>query len=704
MSDTLTGEAYARFLRIPPPIGSPYSLPIPGSEKEGRTPIYRHWRFVNRPLLKSMNPRILTVHDCFEDAVRKFRNNRCLGSRSWNVASQSYDDYKFITYGEVAIRKGNFGKGLVELHQNLGITDEKYGVGIWSQNRPEWQIADLACMSQSLYSVSLYDTLGPEATEHIIVNSDLVCVISSIDHISALLKLAPRVPKLKLIICFDSLDDGERPGSSKKIILNDIAKDSNIKIYSMKEVEALGVNSKIPFNPPRPNDLITINYTSGTSGIPKGVALTHANAMAGICSARTIATTLPSETLISYLPLAHIFERVAEQGCFMVGSSIGYFRGDVLGLVDDMKTLHPAGFVGVPRLFNRFGSVIRARTVEATDFSGMIARHIINAKIAKLELPPGQATVKHLIYDYILARKLRTSVGLENLNCMVTGSAPLDPNVMQFLRAAFARPFCQGYGLTETYALGTCQHANDFTVGNCGMVAPSLEICLQSIPEMEYLVTDSPYPRGELLIRGHSVFREYHKDPAETQRALLPDGFFRTGDIAEIDNLGRIKIIDRLKNVLKLAQGEYLSPERIENVFLGSSNLFTQVYVHGDSTQSFLVALCGIDPSSFAPYASKILSRNIAAEDIEAVREAARDIKVRKAVINDLDRLGRKNKFNSFERVRNVWLEVEPFTIWNELLTPTLKLKRAQTAKKYRAEIDALYAESLAEETPRAKL
>ncbi|POS85977.1 hypothetical protein EPUL_002948 [Erysiphe pulchra] len=690
MSETLTGEAYARFLRIPPPLGSPYSLPVPGSEKEGRTPVYRHWRFVDKPLLKTMNPKVLTVHDCFNDALRKFRNNRCLGTGHGMLPP--------------TVRRENFGKGLVELHKDLDVTEQKYGVGIWSQNRPEWQIADLACMSQSLYSVSIYDTLGPEATEHIIVNSDLVCVMCSIDHIPALLRLAPRIPKLKLIICFDSLDDGERPGSSKATVLNAIAKDSNIVIHSMKDVEARGAKSKLPVNPPRPNDLITINYTSGTSGIPKGVALTHANAIAGISSARTIATTLPSETLVSYLPLAHIFERVAEQGCFMVGSSIGYFRGDVLGLVDDMKTLHPAGFVGVPRLFNRFGSVIRARTIEATDFSGVIARHIINTKIAKLELPPGQATVKHPIYDFILARKLRTGVGLENLNTMVTGSAPLDPNVMQFLRAAFARPFCQGYGLTETYALGSCQHANDFTVGNCGMVAPGLEVCLQSIPEMEYLVTDSPYPRGELLIRGNTVFREYHKDPAETERAFLPDGFFRTGDIAEIDNLGRIKIIDRLKNVLKLAQGEYLSPERIENVFLGSSNLFTQVYVHGDSTQSFLVALCGIDPTTFAPYASKILSRTIAADDIEAVREAARDIKVRKAVIKELDQLGRKNKFNSFERVRNVWLEIEPFTIWNELLTPTLKLKRAQTAKKYRSEIDALYAESLAEEIPKAKL
>ncbi|RKF57236.1 Long chain acyl-CoA synthetase 7, peroxisomal [Erysiphe neolycopersici] len=704
MPETRTSEAYARFLRQPPPPGSPYSLPVPGSEKEGRTPVYRHWRFVDKPLLKTLSPKYYTVHDCFNESVKKFSKNRCLGWRPWNATTQSYDDYQFITYGEVAVRKDNFGKGLVELHRNLGVTEETFGVGIWSQNRPEWQIADLGCMSQSLYSVSLYDTLGPQATEYIIKHSDLVCVISSIDHIPALLRLSPRIPKLKLIICLDSLDDGERPGTSKATVLNAIAKDSNIAIHSIKDVEALGAKSQLPINPPRPNDIITINYTSGTSGIPKGVVLSHSMAIAAVSSARTIATTLPSETLVSYLPLAHIFQRVAEQGCFMVGSSIGYFRGDILHLVDDMKILHPGGFIGVPRVFNRFGSAIRARTVEANDISGVISRHIIKTKIANLQLPPGKATIKHPIYDFFLARKLRTGVGLERLNTMITGSAPLDPNVMQFLRAAFSRQFCQGYGLTETYALGSCQHVNDYTVGNCGMVAPGLELCLQSIPEMEYLVTDSPYPRGELLIRGNTVFSKYHKDPAETEKAFLPDGFFRTGDIAEIDNLGRIRIIDRLKNVLKLAQGEYLSPERIENVFMGCSNLFTLIYVHGDSTQSFLVALCGIDPATFAPFASNILSKPIDADDIEAVREAARDIKVRQAVIKEMDRIGRNNKFNSFERVRNVWLEVEPFTILNDLLTPTLKLKRAQTSKKYRSEIDALYAESLAGEIPKAKL
>ncbi|KAK5239972.1 medium-chain fatty acid-CoA ligase faa2, partial [Cryomyces antarcticus] len=149
---------------------------------------------------------------------------------------------------------------------------------------------------------------------------------------------------------------------------------------------------------------------------------------------------------------------------------------------------------------------------------------------------------------------------------MVSGSAPLDPSLHQFMRVVFANHFLQGYGLTETYAVSLAQLEGDFSSGNCGAVAPSTEACLLDVPDMEYMSTDQPHPRGELLLRGPTRFREYFRNPAETEKAILPDGWFRTGDICSIDGMGRVRVIDRVKNVLKLAQGEYISPERIENV------------------------------------------------------------------------------------------------------------------------------------------
>jgi len=256
--------------------------------------------------------------------------------------------------------------------------------------------------------------------------------------------------------------------------------------------------------------------------------------------------------------------------------------------------------------------------------------------------------------------------------------------------------------LTETYAISLAQQDQDFSAGNCGAVSCATELCLQDVPDMEYFSTDKPYPRGELLVRGPTVFAEYFKNEAETKKAFTEDGWFRTGDIVEIDELGRFRIVDRVKNVLKLAQGEYISPERIENVYLGNLPFLAQAYVHGDSTQSNLVAIFGIQADMFATFLSKVLGKSISATDMNALEAAGGDEKVRKAVLKELTRVGKRSKFNSYEHVRAVRLMVEPFSIENELLTPTLKLKRPQTAKKYRPLIDEMYAEI--ENTPKAKL
>jgi long-chain acyl-CoA synthetase len=134
-------EALVKALKAPPPPGSPYSLPIPGSEKEGRTAVYRHWRFVDSPLLQTIDPKIFTAHDSFESAVKKRPNARCLGSRPWDPVTKTFGKYEWITYAETALRRKNFGAGIVELHKKAGVTEEKYGIGLWCQNRPEWQIS-----------------------------------------------------------------------------------------------------------------------------------------------------------------------------------------------------------------------------------------------------------------------------------------------------------------------------------------------------------------------------------------------------------------------------------------------------------------------------------------------------------------------------------------------------------------------------------
>ncbi|KAI5236396.1 acetyl-CoA synthetase-like protein [Aureobasidium subglaciale] len=695
----------ASEIRTPPPPGAPYSVALEASEAEGRSKVYRHWRFKDG-LLKTLDPQVTSAHDFFEKTGNRTPNSRCLGHRPYDSITKTFGPYVWETYGQVQERRKNFGIGMVHLHQQYGITGRQHGVGLWCQNRPEWQIVDLGCMSQSLYTVSLYETLGPETTEYIINHSQLAAVAASLNHIPTLLKIAPRCPTLKIIVSLDPLSSGtELPGNSKADILNALASEVGIQVIYIRDVEALGAASPRPYNVPQPEDIVTINYTSGTTGPPKGVVLTQANAVAAASASMTLVDMRESEVMCSYLPLAHIYERVTEGSALWAGSAIGYFHGNILELVDDFKLLRPTSLISVPRLYNRFGGAIKTATLEATGVKGALSRHVVNTKLATLNHPdPKQATNKHAFYDRIWGRKVTAQLGLDRVRAMVSGSAPIDPSLQQFMRVVFGNNFLQGYGLTETYAIACAQVEGDMTAGNCGAVMPTTELCLMDVPDMEYFASDKPFPRGELLIRGPTVFREYLKNPEETQKTLLPDGWFRTGDICSVDELGRFKIIDRRKNVLKLAQGEYISPERIENVYLGNTTWFSQAYVHGDSDRAFLVAIFGIQPDTFAPFASKVLGRQLGATDFKALEAAAQDVKVRHAVLKELDKIGKKNKFNRYEMVRNVRLMLEPFTVDNELLTPTLKLKRPQTAKKYRSVIDEMYTEAEAQSSARAKL
>lgn len=477
-----------------------------------------------------------------------------------------------------------------------------------------------------------------------------------------------RCPTLKIIISMDPLDDDDRPGHSKKDMMTVWAKEKGVIIHDINEVEELGRQHPKPNFPPKAEDPITINYTSGTTGNPKGVLLTHHNAVAGAssCLMGNLYTT-ENDVGLSYLPLAHIFARVAENQCLWSGAAIGFFHGNMLEILDDIKALRPTSFISVPRLFNKIANALKEATLEAPGIKGALSRRAVSVKMAQLKA--GQSPL-HGFYDRVWANKVKAALGFDRCRSFVSGSAPISPEILLFLRTIFGDNFIEGYGLTETYAIALSQLQGDPTAGNCGPASPVVELRLRDVPEMGYTANDAQGPRGELLVRGHTVFKEYYRDSAKTDEAM-ENGWFRTGDICSVDKMGRFAIIDRVKNLLKLAQGEYVSPEKIENVYLASMPMFTQGLVHGDGFQTYLVSLFGVDRDHFSKFAGKVLGKNMNPEDTTAVLEACADKKVRLAVLREMDKVAKTAKLTGFEKVKNVHLTLDPFTIENDLLTPT---------------------------------
>jgi len=264
--------------------------------------------------------------------------------------------------------------------------------------------------------------------------------------------------------------------------------------------------------------------------------------------------------------------------------------------------------------------------------------------------------------------------------------------VMDFLKIALACDVVEGYGMTENGATCSRVWPNDPTSsGTVGPPQPCNEVKLVDVPTMGYSAEDKPYPRGELCVRGPNCFSGYYKDEKNTKETLDDEGWLHTGDVAAIDECGRIKIIDRVKNIMKLAQGEYVALEKIENLY-AACPLVAQVYVHGDSLQSYLIGVIVPDPVQLASLASNVTGKKVSPEDRLALDNAARDEKVASALLRSLDVEAQRNALKGFECLKRIHVALDPFTVEDGTLTPTLKIKRKDAYNKFKRELDALYA------------
>ncbi|KFV92532.1 PREDICTED: long-chain-fatty-acid--CoA ligase 5 isoform X1 [Fulmarus glacialis] len=604
-----------------------------------------------------------TLYEIFQRGLHVSGNGTCLGYRKPN------QPYQWLTYKQVLDRAQYLGSGL--LQKGCKPSPNQF-IGIFAQNRPEWIISEYACYTYSMVAVPLYDTLGPEAIVYIVNKADISIVICDKPEKAQILLEnceQEKTPCLKIIILMD-LFDKELKDRGAKV---------GVEILALQEVEELGQNNIREPVPPKPEDLCVVCFTSGTTGNPKGAMLTHQNVVANAasflrCTEDTIECTT-SDITISYLPLAHMFERVVQTLIYSCGAKVGFFQGDIKLLTDDMKTLKPTLFPVVPRLLNRVYDKIQSGA------KSPVKRCLLNFAVIMKMAEIKQGIIRNdSIWDKLIFKKVQETMG-GKVRIMVTGAAPISPSVLTFLRAALGCQIFEAYGQTECSAGCTFSMPGDWTTGHVGAPLACNIIKLDDVEEMNYFSSNN---EGEVCIKGPNVFKGYLKDPEKTAEAIDKDGWLHTGDIGKWLPNGTLKIIDRKKNIFKLAQGEYIAPEKIENVYIRSAPV-AQVFVHGESLRSFLIGIVVPDPETLPEFAAKLGIKG-------SYEDMCKNPAVKKAILEDMVRLGKQAGLKSFEQVKDLYIHTEMFSVENGLLTPTLKAKRADLVKLFQKQIEALYS------------
>jgi long-chain acyl-CoA synthetase len=441
----------------------------------------------------------------------------------------------------------------------------------------------------------------------------------------------------------------------------------------------MGADNPIDDVAPTAETLATIMYTSGTTGMPKGVMLTHMNVIACITGVvHSLFYLNENDVLLSYLPLAHILERVAEMAFFQHGAAIGFFQGDIRELANDIKTLRPTLLPAVPRVLDRFYE----RLTNHIETLGPISKFMFEKAIAaKREAIKTGGTTP--IWDVLVFSKTKDFVG-GRLRGMLSGGAPLSGKVQEFLRIAFDCPIIQGYGLTETCAGGSIQIPHDNSFGHIGPPIASCEIKVVSVPEMNYFADGNP-PSGEICIRGPNVSIGYYKDEEKTKEVFDEDGWFHTGDIGSWNPNGTLTIKDRLKNIFKLSQGEYVAAENLE-IKMGVSQYVARLWVYGDSFKAVLVGVVVANVEALKTWARE---NQIDHSDIDTL---IADKRVNALILKDLENTAKSAKLKGFEFIKAVHVVAQDFDTFGGT-TPTLKLKRNVLKEHYQKEIDEMYEE-----------
>ncbi len=594
-----------------------------------------------------------TLNELFNEAVDRFREDEFLRYKKGT-------DWHSLNYGEVARRVRELALGLSTLGLRSGDR-----IAIWSENRPEWNIADLASLAISAVDVPIYTTQARDQVEYILRDSGARAIFVSSAFFQEALQMRERVPSLEYVIAFDALPNGTE---SSSVIRAEELINRGRALYG----EDPSVYEKL-WKAARPEDLATLLYTSGTTGDPKGVMLTHKNLTANaLNSYHWLQLEGRHDVALTYLPFTHIFERAVWYLYSYCGTVIAYAES-IEAVAKNLAEIRPTVMTSVPRMFEK----IYGRIIERGIAAGFPRKQIflwsldVGRKWAERkdrERPAGPwLSLQHKIADALVFKKWREAVGGQ-VRVFISGGAPLAPEIAYLFDAA-GMPILQGYGLTETSPSISC---NTETRNRIGTVGPVMNGVSVRIAE-----------DGEILVKGDTVMKGYYNRPAENEEAFTSDGWFRTGDIGHIDEDGFLAITDRKKELMKTSGGKYVAPQRVESL-IKSSRFVSQVFVVGNA-RKFPSALIVPNMELLRSYAEM---KGITGKDD---RELLAHPRIVDLIQRQVDKY--TSDLGQWEKVKKVALLEHELTIESGDLTPTLKSRRSVIEKKYAAVIDRLYAE-----------
>lgn len=654
------------------------------------------WKNVDaeKELCAGKYPECKTMDQAWDRAVREYANMPCMGTRQILSVEQELqpngrsfekyilgDEYEWESYAEIGLRVDAVGSGLLASGHKTG-----QPVVIFSETRAEWMTTALACFRYGFPVVTVYATLGEEAIAHALNETEAVSIVCSEELVNKVITIIPKCDKLERMVFFPS----PRP-DNKPTDISAIALPREFHIQTFTDLQTLGNQKGLKREKePLPRDTSVIMYTSGTTGLPKGVVISHANIVASSAAqAHVIPNLGTGDTYIGYLPLAHVLELGAEFACLSHGVNIGYSSPLTLhdqgskikkGTKGDCSVLKPTLLAAVPTIMDRIYKAVTDKVRNSNPMRQALFHFLYERKRAKIEEGYDNPFLNRLVFSHIKA-----ILGGET-RMILSGGAPLNAETQRFMNICFCCPVGQGYGLTETCGAGTICPPDDLSTGRVGPPLICNFIKLRDWSEAGYTTENTPYPQGEILISGHNVVSGYLKNPKKTAEDFIElEGrrWFATGDIGEIHADGSIKIIDRKKDLLKLAHGEYVSLARVETTLM-TCPLVDNICVYGNSFETFLVALVVPAPKALADLAKKV---GVTGEFEELCGNKA----VVAEFVKELQAHGKKGKLEKFEIPQKITLCTEVWTPAMDLLTEAMKLKRRPIENKYKADIDRMY-------------